>query len=274
LLVRNHRKKAHGARPWLGALAAAALMLLAFAAPMIAASTKTQLSGAGVSPRTGTTATTIQFTVVYENASGARAERVAVVVGGVAHEMSRKPGGSWGKGVTFTWSGTLGVGTHAVVFTAVAKDKSSASLSAGTVAIAAIPKPTPVPTPTPRPTPRPTPAPLPTPRPTPRPTPAPTPKGPTAPGATPVPTPGGITVPTAEPTPTPPAGTPNATPTPPLIADVTGGTSTGGPGTGGVTPPSVPTGPGGGANGGNPVDHGPVASLMAIRPASQVLRRR
>jgi len=64
-------------------LAAAALLLLAFAAPMIAASTKTQLSGAGVSPRTGTTATTVHFDVVYQNASGARAERVAVVVGGV-----------------------------------------------------------------------------------------------------------------------------------------------------------------------------------------------
>ena len=160
MLVRNHRKKAHAARPWLGALAAAALLLLAFAAPMAAAPTKTQLSGAVVSPRTGTTATTVRFTVVYESASGARAERVTAVVGGVDHEMTRKRRRL--EGVTFTWSGTLGVGTHAVVFTALAKEKSSASLPAGSVAIAAIPKPTPVPTPTPRPTPRPT-----TPRPTP-----------------------------------------------------------------------------------------------------------
>ena len=48
--------------------------------PLSAASTKTRLSGATVSPRSGTPATTIVVTVVYQNANGSRAEHVTRVV--------------------------------------------------------------------------------------------------------------------------------------------------------------------------------------------------
>ncbi len=306
MLVWNHRRaahaarpRAHAARPWLGALAVAAVLLMAYAAPMTAAS-KTVLSNATVSPRTGTTATTVALTVMYQNASGARAEVVTAMVGGVAHAMTRQTDGAWGRGVTFGWKGTLPVGTHAVDFTARAKDHSVASLAAGDVTISALPKPTPAPTPTPKPTPKPTPSPTPTPRPTPRPTPAPTPrptprptpaptpKATTTPAATPTPatptpdpTANGVTLPTAEPTPTPaptvgptlaptPAPTAAATPTGlPLIA-VLSGTGSGGTGSGGPSQPGpgVPTLPAGtldgGSGDGNPGGHGPVASLMAI----------
>ena len=58
-----------GGLVWLGAVAAAALLLAAFAAPMSAAPNKTSLSAAVVSPRTGTTATTILISAVYRNAA-------------------------------------------------------------------------------------------------------------------------------------------------------------------------------------------------------------
>jgi hypothetical protein len=58
LLFREHRKRSHAAGSWLGALAATGLLLAVFAAPMSAAASKTTLSGAVVSPRSGTPSTT------------------------------------------------------------------------------------------------------------------------------------------------------------------------------------------------------------------------
>jgi hypothetical protein len=211
VLVRERRRPSRGAWSWVGALAAAALLLVAVAGPLSAAASPTTLSNAVVSPRDGTTATTILITVVYANQNNSRAERVTATIGGSDFAMSQMPGGDWGHGVTFSWSGTLPVGTHTVVIAARARDRSVASLAAGTVTITVIPSPTPTPTPTPKPTPTPTPKPTPTPTPKPTPTPVVTPK-PTA-GPTPAPTPKATPRPTARPTPTP-TRTPSSTPQP------------------------------------------------------------
>ena len=227
---------------------------------MDAASGRTKLSAAVVSPRTGTPATTIAVAVVYQNANGSRAEHVDVSFGGLQYEMARDPGGSWGKGVTFRWSGTLPVGRHAVVISAEAKDNSEASLAAGTVTIAAPVKATPEPTP----------------KPTPKPTAAATPKPPTGPAATAAPTPTatatahvgafvtGLPIPTA-------ALAPEPTPAPtdrPTTAAAVGGSGPGAPTGGGADgaggtdgAPDARGGPiGGDSNGG----WGPIASVLAI----------
>ena len=56
-------------------------MLAVFAAPMSAAGSSTKLSGATVTPRTGTVTTTIVITVLYQNAKGFHAPRVTATVG-------------------------------------------------------------------------------------------------------------------------------------------------------------------------------------------------
>ena len=145
--LRERRGVSRAARSWLGALAVASLLLIALAVPMDAASSKTKLASATVSPRSGTTATTITVSVVYQNANGSRAEHVSVLFDSLVYEMARKPGGSWGKGVAFGWSGKLPAGRHAVVISTVAKDNSEATLAAGTVTISAPVQATPPPTP-------------------------------------------------------------------------------------------------------------------------------
>ena len=290
MLITNRWNRTQEARSWVGALAAVGLLLVALAAPMSAASSKTALSGAVVSPRTGTTATTILVSVVYKNASGSRAEFVSVTIAGTNHLMARLPGGDWGHGVTFSWSGTVPVGTHAVVISAQAKDKSTATLAAGTVTIS------PIPTPTPKPTPTPTPTPKPTPTPTPAPTPAPTPKPTSTPTTHPIPMPTPTAQATGLPTPSPQStpnavlsaspgpsqtafGTAGAPATPPptpapsdpsLTATIVGGPGggggpgqpgQGGPGQGGS---DGATGPIGGSGGDGYLAWSPLASLMAI----------
>lgn len=201
--VAHRRRTRGGTRPWVGAFATAVVLLILLAVPMSAASSKTKLSNALVSPRSGGTTTTITVSVVYQNANGSRADVVEVSFGSATRVMARQAGGSWGKGVTFKWSGTVAAGRHDVVIHAKAKDNSDATLSAGTVTIAAPP---------PSPTPRPTTSPRP------KPTPTPTPRPPTAPRSTPTPAPQATQTSTVPPTPTPTAapgavGLPVPTPT-------------------------------------------------------------
>jgi hypothetical protein len=256
--VEHRRRTRGGTRPWVGALAAAVVLLIMLAVPMSAASSKTKLSNATVSPRTGGTTTKIAVSVVYQNANGSRADSVNVSFDSATHEMVRDATGSWGKGVTFRWSGTVAQGRHDVVIHARAKDNSDATLSAGTVTIA-LPPPTPTPTPKPHPTPTPTPTPThrpeSTPRPTPtsgattttvNPTPTPTPSSTAAPGSVgvPVPTP---TTPPVNPAPTygPPEGLA-------IVGLGIGGANGAGGGPtdqGGPTAPGSPTNPGGGTDG-------------------------
>ena len=247
--VGNRRTTTQVAWSWLGAVAAAALLLAAFAAPMSAAS-KTSLTDAVVSPRTGTTATKILISAVYRNGSGSHADQVTARVAGSDHTMTRFRAGAWGTGVIYTWSGTLPAGTHTVIITATAYDNSQATLAAGTVTIAAVatPTPKPTPTPTPKPTPKPTPRPTPEPTPAPRATPRPTPvdparcDAPADPRPTPRPTPRATDRPVATqflvPPPTPTAD-PTASPTPttaPVAAEPTAGGPTADP----IATPVVP----------------------------------
>ena len=83
MLVKEPRKPAHGARTWMGALAAAVLLLALFAVPAFAAPEKTKLSAATASPRNGTTATTIVVSVLYQNANGSSAQYVIAHIGKV-----------------------------------------------------------------------------------------------------------------------------------------------------------------------------------------------
>ena len=290
MLVREHRRTAHGAWSWVGALTAAALLLVALAAPLSAASSNTKLSAAVVSPRDGTTATTILITVVYQNANGSRAESVTAHIGDTDHAMTRQPGGNWSAGVTFGWSGTLPVGKQSVVINARGKDRSDATLAAGIVTIAAVPSATPEPTATPTPTAAPTPTPKPTPTPegtaAPTPTPRATPDPTARPTATafldpsPQPTPNAVTPSSAGPMPSGSASPPfdsqtfarSAEPSdPPITAAIIGGAAgrsgpdgTGPDGTnpGGADGPTVPGGtdPVVGPTGG----WGPLATVLAM----------
>jgi hypothetical protein len=190
----------------LAALAAAAMVLAVGVAPVAASSVR--LDSPSVSPRTGTSATTIVFEVVYVNREGSPADWVRVRIGGAAHGMTNVGGDDWHGGVRHRYATRLEPGTYEIVFEARGRDKFTDEIGGGTVTISAAPTPQPTPPPTPRPTPRPTPDP--TPDPTPRPTPDPTPRPTGTPGSTPVPTPG-----TPGPTATPGAtGTPDPTGSP------------------------------------------------------------
>jgi hypothetical protein len=264
VVVTERRRAPRGARSWVGALAAASLLLIALAVPMDAASTKTKLSAAAVSPRSGTPTTRIEVAVVYQNANGSRAEQVNVAFAALTYQMARVPGGSWGKGVTFKWSGTLPAGRHAVVIRAVAKDNSTAALAAGTVTITAPVVAPPPPTPKPKPTDKPTPTPAP------KATPKPPIDGSAMAVPTPTPTIGALVFPTEPPIPT---GMPTwmiTTPTPdptapPLTAAALGGAGPGGPDAGGSDGSNDPAGPVAGSDAGDaPAAWGPLASVLAI----------
>jgi hypothetical protein len=216
-----------------------------------------------VSPRTGTSTTTIVATIVYRSADASEAEWVRVSFGGNAREMSAQ-GGNWKDGVQFRWSGTVPTGSHEVIFSSQGrKDHFLSTLDAGSVTIGAPPAPTPQPTPQPTPVPTPaptaTPTPVPTPTPTPQATPTPTPKPtPTpTPKPTPTPTPRATPTPTPRPTPTPttPTPTPRATPAPTATPQAT--PTPGAPGSI-AQPGTPPIPPDGGAQ--NPDDGtGPLA---------------
>src|SRR5215218_5171185 len=107
LLVDERRNRTHAVRSWLGASVATLLLLAVFAAPISAAAGTSKLSNATVAPRSGTVATTIVVTVTYQNTKGSRAQTVTARIGGVDKTMTRVPGGDWGNGVVFRWSGTL-----------------------------------------------------------------------------------------------------------------------------------------------------------------------
>jgi hypothetical protein len=247
LVVEERRNRTHTVRSWLAAAAVAMLLLVLCAAPISAAAGSTKLSGAGVSPRTGTPASTIVITVTYSSDKGWAAERVTARVGTIDKTMSRVSGSDWRKGVTYRWSGKLPLGSYSVVITARSTHKGVATTGAGTVKIVpAKPKATPEPArATPKPTPKPTARPTLGPRPTAAPIIAPL-AGPTA---TPLGNPFGTLFPNP---------VPSATPSPlPLTAFVGGTTGTTPPGSDGT---SGPRGGSGQPTGG----WGPVASLLAM----------
>jgi hypothetical protein len=205
------------------AACAAILVALALVLPVLAVEGSTKLLDPSVSPRTGTTATTITFTVVYRNREGSAADFVKVVIDGTAHPMTSDGTTDWHDGVAHHWSGKLPVGTHSVRFDAAGRDKFSDTVKGGEVTIQASTSPTP----TPKPTPKPTPAPDPTPSPA---------------GA------GAGTTPTPTPTPSPDDGTGSM--------GGTGGPGRGDSGSGGTGPDGSGTGGSGtGGSGGDAPGH-------------------
>jgi hypothetical protein len=168
----------------------------AYAASCNGASHDIQLSAADATPRIGTPATVIRFTVTYLDSGGCPAKSMVVVVPGVGQATMTASGSSFATGVVFRASMRLPVGTWGYRFDARSGSgggqRTASVTGPGTIVISAptpAPTPKPTPAPTPKPTPKPTPAPTakPTPRPTAKPTPAPTARP--SPGRTPVPTP-------------------------------------------------------------------------------------
>ena len=136
MLVEKRLNRAHGVRSWLGASVVTVLLLCVFAAPISAASAATNLSGATVSPRSGTPSTTVVITVTYRNNKGASPDRVTAKIGSVERAMTGPATGDWRKGVVFRWSGKLSAGTYPVTISAQAsRNRGNASLGAGSVTI-------------------------------------------------------------------------------------------------------------------------------------------
>jgi hypothetical protein len=175
----------------------------ALAASCSGASHAISLTDAGATPRTGTPATTIAFSVVYRDSAGCPPSAVLAIVPGVGQLTLSRSVGSFATGVRFSGSTRLPVGTWTFSFQATAGTgggvKTATIDGAGSIVIRA-PSPSPTATPTPTPTPRPTATPTPTPRATPKPTPKPTP----SPHRTPAPAsgPGGAVHPSSKPSPT------------------------------------------------------------------------
>jgi uncharacterized membrane protein YgcG len=151
-----------------------AVLLLGLAAvgPALAVEGPTKLDNPKVTPRSGTTTTTIAFEVRYRNREGSAPDHINVLIDGTAHRMSGS-GTTWKSGVVVRWSTRLPAGTHTVRFEAADTRRFTDAIGAGSVTIAA---PSPTPRPTPTPTPKSTPTPTFTPHSTPTPTPQPTPK--------------------------------------------------------------------------------------------------
>jgi len=176
-------------------LVATCVVLLPTATPVQAASCKgashqMTLAGGAASPATGTTATTIRFSAVYEDNAGCDPVSITVTISGVGTFPLTEAGAGPSGGTTYARSMTLPVGVRTYFFSATSGEGNGevtvqlTTVSPSSVRITA-PPPPPTPVPTPKPTPPPTPPP--TPVPTPKPPPPATPPPPTAQPAAPDP---------------------------------------------------------------------------------------
>ena len=176
MLANDGRTGRHDAGSWMRALAAAALLLGSLALPVSAASGPNRLFDPVVTPRTGTTSTTIsRHCLVSQRGRLPKPSGSAFQFEGSTYDMTQIPGGSWKDGVKFTWSGTLPNGNTARSSSAPrrrdhfavragrrhghdrrgADADANAAADSDTAAHPANPG-QPTPTPTPRPTPTPT----------------------------------------------------------------------------------------------------------------------
>lgn len=242
------------------ALTAALLVLGALLpAGAHAASGPTQLSDPAASPTSALPTSTVTLSVTYRNREGSAPDFVRVRVAGATHAMRPTVATeTWKRGVRYTVSLRLPLGTHVPRFEASDRDKFSDAIDGPTIVVRSSLS-TPTPAPTPKPAPIATPVPGMPPSPSPLPTIAPVPPGaspwpgtwdpgdPAGSGATPLPPPPAPTMPLYEPE-EPPEPTPAAVvPVFPVPAGPGGGAQ--GPGTGG--------GPGaGGGPGPDPVTPG------------------
>jgi hypothetical protein len=169
------------------------------------ASHQPSLSAGGVSPSSGTTATSFNFSVRYRDTGGCAPSSVRLIIAGSAYSLTRS-GSNYTSGVTYWTSRRLPVGRWGYRFTATSgsgagvKSVTLTNVNPSTVKVTAptlppTPQPTPKPTakPTAKPTPKPTAKPSsaatrpPTPRPSPRPSAVgPKPSSPTAGSSTPI----------------------------------------------------------------------------------------
>jgi hypothetical protein len=170
------------------------IVLLPAATPVRAASCKgashaVTLSGGAATPGSGTSATSVTFSVRYASNANCAPGSVTVAITGVGTFPMASASATYDDGVVFSRALTLPVGEHPYRFSVT----SGSGVGEQTVILTSVnpdavvitaPTPKPTPSPTPVPTPRPTVAP--TPVPTPAPTPVPQPAG--GPGA---PAPGG-----------------------------------------------------------------------------------
>lgn len=203
----------------------ATLVLLLPAAPSVhAASCKgashaITLSVGAASPRSGTTATGITFSVHYASNAGCAPSSVTVDIAGIGTYALATGGSDYSGGETYTRTMTLPAGVHTYTFSATGgtgTGEQSIILTSVNPDSVAITAPTPVPTPLP-PAPSPTAPPAAPPPPTPAP-PAAAPAAPAPPAgslATPAPGAPASVAPPATTTPSPdgaPAGSPDADP--------------------------------------------------------------
>lgn len=198
-------------------LLAAILLGLLVAVPGVNASSCTgpshtpTLSLGGASPGTGTTSTAITFTVRYADDTRCPATAVSVTISGVG-TLALSPAGTpsgtdWYRGVTFSRTLKLPLGTHTYSFAATSGSGAGLqSISFTAVSPAAVVITAPAPPPTPVPTPLPTPVPTLVPTPLPVRTSAPAPRPPAA----------------ATPTPAVAAATPTTAPSAPATAQPSG----------------------------------------------------
>ncbi|HXU86882.1 MAG TPA: SH3 domain-containing protein [Verrucomicrobiae bacterium] len=179
----------------------------ASAASCNGASHEILLTAPNASPRSGTPATTIRFTVTYRDTAGCAPSSVIAVVPGAGQLALTASGTSYATGVLFQGTMRLPVGTWGYRFDAQSGTgggtRTASITGPGTIVITLPPSPTPRPTPVPTPRPTPVPTPVPTPKPTSKPTPRPT-SGSSSPSASP----------SKHPTPSPstgPGGSPGST---------------------------------------------------------------
>lgn len=209
-------------------LVATCVVLLPTATPVRAASCngashEMTLSRGTATPASGTTATAIRFSAVYEDNAGCEPISITVTISGVGTFPLSAAGAASSGGLTYQRTMTLPVGVRTYFFSATSGTGKGevtvqlTSVSPTTLTIVA-PPPPPTPVPTPRP-------PAPTPVPTPPPTPASTPKPPAPPASTPAPTP---TPEPAAPAPSGPPDNPSPSATEPAATDAGG---SGGPST-------------------------------------------
>ena len=122
----------------LGAMVLVAWLLLLVTPVAAGPAGPTRLADPSVTPRFGTTATTVAFSVVYRNREGSGPDWVRVVIDGVARDMhAADPDATAKTGTRFAYATRLPVGTHDVRFASRGRDRFEDALDVGTVRIVA-----------------------------------------------------------------------------------------------------------------------------------------
>jgi hypothetical protein len=127
-------------RPWLSAVAAGAVVLVALAAPTVARQPtsgqpaepgqRALLSAAGVAPRVGRTSTVIRFQVTFHDPSGAAPTWVRVTIDGQPRTMVSTGGANGSRlSIRFEYRAALTTGSHRIRFQA--RTATGVVLSAG-----------------------------------------------------------------------------------------------------------------------------------------------